>query len=859
MINGVTHVNKKTARSGHSRKGFKAWKTFVFLLFIPVLTWCLVAFSRVPAASGAEGRLVQVGVYEPGNLWWTIVVALNFLFLGIIIAQLWFRKKNRELRAANAKLELAEQKYRQLVEDSPDIYFSVNHTGEITFISRAFLKISGYAVEEALGIQVENFYVNPERRRELLTALEKDGYVNDFISELKRKDGSTWWASMDVRVCKDEDGSIMGTRGVARDVTERMEAERRLKKAYAIINQSPAVVFLWRNEPGWPVDYVSENVKNIFGYTAEEFLSGTVSYGDVIHPDDIEKIKEDTAAYQKDYELNLVKQEYRIITKDKRVVWLDHRTFVLRSETGEIIHYQGIVLDITKRKQMEKELVQSENRFRSMMESMTDLVYIGSKDHRLEYMNPALMKRTGRDATGEQCFKVLHDFNEPCPWCIDNSNLEGKAFSTDIISPKDKHSYHFSHSPIVNKDGSISSLMILHDTTERKKLEAQLFQAQKMESIGTLAAGVAHDFNNILTVINGYAQIVQGKVKADRKLKKDVEQIQKAGERAANLTRQLLGFSRKQMIIPKPLEINKLITDMEKMLRRLITEDIRLETVLDDHVDAIYADPGQLEQILMNLTANARDAVREQLDETRKVIRIATSQVFLDEGFANEHEGVVPGWYVQLQVEDRGCGMREKVRKRIFAPFFTNKGVGKGTGMGLATVYGIVKQNLGSIDVYSESGQGTTIKIYWPIMAEEITEPTTAEPDELQAGGSETILLVEDDFHIREITSRQLHEAGYTVLAAENGLKGLEIAIIHRGEIDLLFTDVVMPLMDGKTLYDKIKRIDPEMPVLFGSGYTDDNLPPDLYNLNGDHFINKPYSHKKLLVKIRRLLDEGRS
>jgi len=475
----------------------------------------------------------------------------------------------------------------------------------------------------------------------------------------------------------------------------------------------------------------------------------------------------------------------------------------------------------------------------------------------VEYMNPALIKRTGRDATGEKCFKVLHDFNEPCPWCVERNNLKGTISSGEITSPKDNRSYYASISPIVREDGCISNLIRLHDTTERKKLKAQLFQAQKMESIGTLAGGIAHDFNNILTVINGYAQIIQESLEKDSKLKKDVEQILKAGERAANLTRQLLGFSRKQMMRPKPLEINKLVTDMEKMLRRLITEDITLETALDKSVDIIYADPGQLEQILLNLVVNARDAIRENSDETRKVIRVSTSQVFLDEEYAHNHEEVTPGEYMQLQVEDSGCGMSAEVRKHIFEPFFTTKGVGKGTGMGLATVYGIVKQNQSSIYVYSEPGQGTTFKVYWPIMTEEITKAAKGETDELPVGGSETILLAEDDAQIREITSHKLRKAGYTVIAAENGLKALEIAITNQGKIDLLFTDVVMPLMDGKKLSEKIKHIYPDIPVLFGSGYTDDNLPQDFDSLSAGHFINKPYKFTDLLAMIRQLLDQG--
>ena len=412
-----------------------------------------------------------------------------------------------------------------------------------------------------------------------------------------------------------------------------------------------------------------------------------------------------------------------------------------------------------------------------------------------------------------------------------------------------------SWSPL-NKD-NLSAGIVFNalDITEIKKLEGQLYQSRKMESIGRLAGGIAHDFNNILTAINGYAQMVLMRLEDGSKLKQDVEKILKSGNRAANLTRQLLGFSRKQMIMPKRVYINKLIADMGEMLRRIISEDITLKTSLDEYVDAIYADPGQLDQVLMNLVINARDAIREQTDGVKKIIKISTSQVFLDQDYAAVHPDTAPGWYMEIQVEDSGCGMTEEVRKHIFEPFYTTKDIGKGTGMGLATVYGIIKQNNGSIYVYSEPEQGTTFKVYWPIMTTEGTK-VVDEVSELSSGGSEVILLAEDDQQIREITSRQLREAGYTVIEAENGLDALEKAKKYQGKIDMLFTDAVMPVMGGKELSKKIKDIYPNIPVLFASGYTDNGIHQDIINLGKDHFINKPYNIQQIMAMIRRLLDK---
>jgi PAS domain S-box-containing protein len=753
-----------------------------------------------------------------------------------------------------------------------------------------------------------------------------------------------------------------------------------MEESYNIINQSPAIVFIWKNEIGWPVEYVSENVESVFGYTPEEFLSGTVSYADVIHPDDMKRILHDLAAYARNKREKRIDQEYRIITRDGNLVWLDHRTLILRDEQGEIKRYQGIVLDITRRKRLEEKLrekerkisailqaaptgigvvvnrmftevnqrfcemvgyvepellgqdarmlyfsdeeyeaigskqrkffreggvmtiesrlrhksgkkvnifaswkllekdkdsaaiifnalditelketekkrLQSEYRFRSMMESMSDMVYICSADFRVEYMNPAMIKRTGWDAIGEFCYQAIHDLSSRCPWCIITSEKHGTYFESSVDSPKDDRSYHVSHSPIINDDGSISTMVVLRDTTNFKRMEEQLSQAQKMELIGNLAGGVAHDFNNILTVISGYAQILQLGLPEGSKLYSDVEQIIKAGDRAAALTRQLLTFSRKQMIMPQTVDINQLIADMKKMLERLLPEDIRLTTLLDEEIDSVFADPSQLEQVVLNLVVNARDAVNERSLSTEKMIRISTSKIFLDRDYVVTHKETGPGWYLQLQVDDNGCGMSPAVIERIFEPFYTTKGVGRGTGMGLATVYGIVKQNQGSIYVYSEPGRGSTFKIYWPLKNEDSGE-RKEEEDKFPIGGNEVIMLVEDDEALRGITGRQLRQVGYTVIEAVNGKAALkEAAGRQPGTIDMLFTDVVMPVMGGGELAASIWDIHPGIVILLSSGYPDDRIRQDIVDLGKDRFIEKPYNIKDLLRRIRSLLD----
>ncbi len=386
---------------------------------------------------------------------------------------------------------------------------------------------------------------------------------------------------------------------------------------------------------------------------------------------------------------------------------------------------------------------------------------------------------------------------------------------------------------------------------EHKRLEAQLLQAQKMETVGRLAGGVAHDFNNLLTVILGYTEIATETITANEEATECLEAVTQAANRAANLTRQLLAFARQQVIEPKVINLNDLILDLEKMLRRLIGEDIELMTLPFPELGLVKADPGQIEQVLVNLAVNARDAMPEGGKLT-----IETANVRLDEEYARQHMEVIPGEYILLAVSDTGCGMEENVQAHIFEPFFTTKELGKGTGLGLATCYGIVKQSGGSIWVYSELEHGTTFKIHLPRVAKE----ADASPREIVGvlpHGTETILLVEDELLVRSIAVQALHTQKYNVLEAENGIEALRVAGEYGGEIHLLVTDVVMPQMGGRVLAEQIRTSHPTIKVLFTSGYTDNAI---LYHdvLDpGIAFLQKPFTPGALARKVREILDSS--
>jgi nitrogen-specific signal transduction histidine kinase/CheY-like chemotaxis protein len=394
-------------------------------------------------------------------------------------------------------------------------------------------------------------------------------------------------------------------------------------------------------------------------------------------------------------------------------------------------------------------------------------------------------------------------------------------------------------------------LVLANDVTEKVKLEAQLLQSQKMEAIGQLAGGVAHDFNNLLGVITGYAELLLKDLGALHPGLHRVEQIQRAAERAGGLTRQLLAFSRKQVLLPEVLELNSVLDETEKMLRRLIGEDVQLVTVFAPGLGLVKADPGQMEQVIVNLAVNARDA----MPGGGKLI-IETSNVDLDANYTRTHPEVRPGPYVMLAVSDTGHGMNTDTMSRIFEPFFTTKEVGKGTGLGLSTVFGIVKQSGGHIGVYSEVGRGTSFKVYLPRIERsgEVAPAGVARAEALPVG-SETILLVEDEEALRQLIREILEVGGYRVLPGGSPEEALAAAEAHSGPIHLLLTDVVMPLMSGRQVADRIKASRPAVRVMYMSGYTDEAISHHGALEPGTEFLQKPFTAHALLRKVREVLE----
>jgi PAS domain S-box-containing protein len=513
------------------------------------------------------------------------------------------------------------------------------------------------------------------------------------------------------------------------------------------------------------------------------------------------------------------------------------------------------------RKRNEEALRLSEARYRSQVQSAVYGIYRSSADEdRFLDGNPALVNMLGYESLDELlALKISRDvYVDPTERSALVNEYRRKSLIEGVeVRWKRKDGKNIivrlSGRPILNAAGQAESFeMIAEDTTEHRALEDQLRQSQKMEAVGRLAGGVAHDFNNLLTVIKGYSELMLDQVQAADPLRAEIEEVKKAADRAAALTRQLLAFSRKQVLAPKVIDLNAVITNVERLLQRLLGEDIELITILHSSLGRVKADPGQIEQVIMNLAVNARDAMPKGGKLT-----ISSANVMLDESFIQDSK-VATGPYVLLSVSDTGVGMDAETKSRIFEPFFTTKEQGKGTGLGLSTVYGIVKQSGGYISVYSEPGLGTSFKVYLP-RVDAAAEVSGAGAGERLQTGTETILLVEDEDGVRTLTRQLLQKQGYTVLESRHGGEALLICERHNGPIHLLLTDVVLSQISGRELAHRLAAIRPEMKVLFMSGYSEDAIVQHGVLNSGHAFLQKPFTAESLGTKVREVLDEPRA
>jgi PAS domain S-box-containing protein len=517
-----------------------------------------------------------------------------------------------------------------------------------------------------------------------------------------------------------------------------------------------------------------------------------------------------------------------------------------------------VLHDITDRKREEEALRRSEASYRSLILGATYGIFGCDVNGKFLAVNPALVAMLGYESEADLLAAnlvrdVIRDPDEGAR-LLQQYRQKGRVDGLEAQWRRKDGTpvqVRLSGRTVLDERGALEGCEIIaEDLSERWRLEEQLRRAQKMEAVGRLAGGVAHDFNNLLTIVMGYSDLLLERLGATDAMRAYVEEIKKAGERAASLTRQLLAFGRRQVLAPQVLDLNAVVTNVDKMLRRLIGENIELSAVLEPELGRVKADPGQIEQVILNLVLNARDAMPQGGQLT-----LETANVELNEGYARSHESVLPGRYVMLTVSDSGMGMDAETQAHIFEPFFTTKEKGKGTGLGLATVYGIVKQSGGHIWLYSEPDQGTAFKIYLPRLEAAVQPVETISTGAPLAGGSETILLVEDEEGVRDLAGRILELKGYKVITASNPTVAAQVFERHEGPIHLLLTDVVMPTMSGRQLAEHLALLRPGLKVLYMSGYTDNSIIPHGILKEGTQFLQKPFTPDSLTRKVREVLE----
>src|SRR5436309_1073051 len=622
---------------------------------------------------------------------------------------------------------------------------------------------------------------------------------------------------------------------------------------HALVEHSSDAVALL-DETG-AITYVSQAATRLLGYGVPE-LTGTNALG-FLHPDDL-ALTARLCRQLLDQPGTPIRTELRARHKDGSY-HLVEAVAVNRLDDPAVGAVVANWRDITERLRAEQALRNSEQSYRSLVDGVRDVIFALSPGGEVTSLNPAFEEMTGfppAEWVGRPFEAFVHPDDVPLALDLFGRVLQGEPRPTiqfRILTRAGTYRVAEFSATAQLRDGRLTGILgIGRDVTERLGLEQQLRQAQKMEAVGRLAGGIAHDFNNILTAITGHADLLLEDLGHHDPRRADIDEIRRSAERAAGLTRQLLAFSRQQVLQPKVVDLNALVLDMDKLLRRLIGEDVELATALDPTLGRVTADPGQLEQVIVNLAVNARDAMPQGGKLT-----LETRNIDLDSSYRLEHSLVKPGPYVQLTVSDSGIGMDEETQAHAFEPFFTTKPRGQGTGLGLAMVYGTVKQSGGFIWVYSEPGHGATFKIYLPRVDAPVEPATPPAPVERPPRGSETVLLAEDEPAVRAIAQQVLERQGYTVLAAPSGADALALAAQHGATIHLLLTDVVMPGMSGRDLADRLTAQRPGIRVLYISGYTDNAIVRHGMLEPGLAYLQKPFRPDALVRKVREVLDAG--
>jgi PAS domain S-box-containing protein len=756
----------------------------------------------------------------------------------------------------------AEEQVRLLtlaLDQGPAAVLMTDRSGSIEYVNRKFTEDTGYTLDESRG-QNPRFLrsgVAPQAQYELLWKTIQSGNVYHGELQNRKKDGALFWNDVQISPVRDDAGEITHFLGVQTDITDRKRAQAALSESNERFHQfadNIDEVFFLMDAQFRETLYINPAYDTIWGRSRESLYENPWSFLDPIPAEDRERLMAYIGALQRGKDPGSI--EFRVEKPDGDVRYVLSKGAPIRNASGEVYRISGIALDVTERRAVQTALEESLDRFRAIIDASFDAISI-AQDGIIREVNHGFLKTFGveriEDAFGRSVLDFVAEESRADVARRVALNIEG---ADEIVGQRTdgKKILLVTTSKAHTMGGRPARITAVRDVTEARALQHQLLQSQKMEAIGQLAGGVAHDFNNLLTVIKSYGAFLLEESLDDAERRESVEQIVAAADRAAALTRQLLAFSRRQMLDPRVLNLNTVVTDIEKMLRRIVTERISFRTALREPLGTVRADVGQIEQVIVNLAVNARDAMPSGGELT-----IATANTEVSEDAAAAKSGQRPGRWVTITVSDTGTGIDEATRARMFEPFFTTKERGLGTGLGLSTTLGIVEQSGGYVRVESEVGRGSTFEVSLPRLDVAVEKRAEEETGPKRIRGTERVLVVEDEASVRLLVTKVLASFGYTVLEARDGREALALALKLDVPPDLVVTDVVMPRMSGREMVAALRKRWPAVRVLFMSGYSEEAVADPVVLASDAVFIAKPFRPKQLASKVREALDASLS